>query len=128
MVYPLRRNEIVKRGDIYYANLSPVIGSEQGGLRPVLIVQNDIGNKYSPTTIVACLSSKIYTKHHLPTHHLLPEGIGLKYKSMVMCEQIRVIDKSRLLKKIATVGRLDMMAIDRKIKISLDLRLHNQRK
>ena len=66
--------------------------------------------------------------HHLPTHHLLPEGIGLKYKSMVMCEQIRVIDKSRLLKKIATVGRLDMMAIDRKIKISLDLRLHNQRK
>ena len=77
---------------------------------------------------MACLSSKIYTKHHLPTHHLLPEGIGLKYKSMVMCEQIRVFDKSRLQKKIATVSRLDMLAIDRKIKISLDLRLHSQRK
>ncbi len=118
----------VKRGEIYLANLNDAYGSEQARVRPVLVIQNNLGNKHSPTTIVACLSSKIYTKHHLPTHHLLPEGIGLKYKSMVMCEQIRVIDKSRLLKKIATVGRLDMMAIDRKIKISLDLRLHNQRK
>ena len=115
----------VKRGEVYLADLSDASGSEQGKVRPVVIIQNNRGNKYSPTTIVACLSSKIYTKHHLPTHHLLPEGIGLKYKSMVMCEHI---DKSRLLKKIATVGRLDMMAIDRKIKISLDLRLHNQRK
>lgn len=118
----------VKRGEVYLADLSDASGSEQRKVRPVVIIQNNRGNKYSPTTIVACLSSKIYTKHHLPTHHLLPEGIGLKYKSMVMCEQIRVIDKSRLLKKIATVGRLDMMAIDQKIKISLDLRLHNQRK
>ena len=102
----------VKRGEVYLADLSDASGSEQGKVRPVVIIQNNRGNKYSPTTIVACLSSKIYTKHHLPTHHLLPEGI----------------DKSRLLKKIATVGRLDMMAIDRKIKISLDLRLHNQRK
>jgi len=115
----------VKRGEVYLADLSDAFESEQGKVR---IIQNNRGNKYSPTTIVACLSSKIYTKHYLPTHHLLPESIGLKYKSMVMCEQIRVIDKSRLLKKIATVGRLDMMAIDRKIKISLDLRLHNQRK
>lgn len=118
----------VKRGEVYLADLSDASGSEQGKVRPVVIIQNNRGNKYSPTTIVACLSSKIYTKHYLPTHHLLPESIGLKYKSMVMCEQIRVIDKSRLLKKIATVSRLDMLAIDRKIKISLDLRLHNQRK
>lgn len=118
----------IKRGEVYLADLSDASGSEQGKVRPVVIIQNNRGNKYSPTTIVACLSSKINTKHHLPTHHLLPEGIGLKCKSMVMCEQIRVIDKSRLLKKIGTVGRLDMMAIDRKIKISLDLRLHNQRK
>ena len=110
------------------ADLDPCIGSEQGGIRPVVIIQNNRGNKYSPTTIVACLSSKIYTKHHLRTHHLLPDGIGLKYKSMVMCEQIRVIDKTRLLKKIATICRLDMLAIDRKIKISLDLRLHNRKK
>ena len=118
----------VKRGDIYLADLSDANGSEQGKVRPVVVIQNNRGNKYSPTTIVACLSSKVYSKHHLPTHYLLPDGLGLKYKSMVMCEQIRVIDKSRLLKKIATVGRLDMMAIDRKIKISLDLCLHNQRK
>ena len=118
----------VKKGEIYLADLSDASGSEQGKVRPVLIIQNNRGNKHSPTTIVACLSSKIYTKHHLPTHHLLPEGIGLKYKSMVMCEQIRVIDKNRLQKKIATVSRLDMLAIDRKIKISLDLHLHSQRK
>ena len=134
----------VKRGEIYLADLSDASGSEQGKVRPVVIIQNNRGNKYSPTvivaaitgrinkakipTIVACLSSKIYTKHHLPTHHLLPDGIGLKYKSMVMCEQIRVIDKNRLLKKIGTVSRVDMLSIDRKIKISLDLRLHNQRK
>lgn len=118
----------IKRGEVYLADLSDASGSEQGKVRPVVIIQNNRGNKYSPTTIVACLSSKIYIKHHLPTHHLLSEGIGLKYKSMVMCEQIRVIDKSRLLKKIGTVSRVDMLAIDRKIKISLDLRLHNQRK
>ena len=118
----------VKKGEIYLANLNDASGSEQGKVRPVLIIQNNRGNKHSPTTIVACLSSKIYTKHHLPPHHLLPDGIGLKYKSMVMCEQIRVIDKSRLLKKIATISRLDMLAIDRKIKISLDLRLHNRKK
>ena len=112
----------IKRGEVHLADLSDASGSEQGKVRPVVIIQNNRGNKYSPTTIVACLSSKIYTKHHLP------DGIGLKYKSMVMCEQIRVIDKSRLLKKIGTVSRVDMLAIDRKIKISLDLRLHNQKK
>lgn len=90
----------VKRGDIYLADLSDANGSEQGKVRPVVVIQNNRGNKYSPTTIVACLSSKVYSKHHLPTHYLLPEGLGLKYKSMVMCEQIRVLDKSRLIKKI----------------------------
>ncbi len=118
----------IKRGEVYLADLSDSSGSEQGKVRPVVIIQNNRGNKYSPTTIVACLSSKIYTKHYLPTHHLLPDGIGLKYKSMVMCEQIRVIDKSRLQKKIATVSKRDMMIIDQKIKISLDLRLHNRKK
>lgn len=103
-------------------------GSEQGKVRPVLIIQNNRGNKHSPTTIVACLSSKIYTKHHLPTHCILPDGLGLKYRSMVMCEQIRVIDKSKLFKKIATLNKRQMAIIDKKIKISLDLRLHNQKK
>lgn len=120
----------VKRGEVYLADLSDASGSEQGKVRPVVIIQNNRGNKYSPTTIVACLSSKIYTKHHLPTHHLLPEGIGLKYKSMVMCEQIRVLDKSRLIKKITKLDKRHMMHIDRRIKISLDLKqqhLHSRK-
>ena len=120
----------VKRGEVYLADLSDASGSEQGKVRPVVIIQNNRGNKYSPTTIVACLSSKINTKHHLPTHHLLPEGIGLKYKSMVMCEQIRVLDKSRLIKKITKLDKRHMMHIDRRIQISLDLKqqhLHSRK-
>ena len=120
----------VKRGDIYLADLSDANGSEQGKVRPVVVIQNNRGNKYSPTTIVACLSSKVYSKHHLPTHYLLPEGLGLKYKSMVMCEQIRVLDKSRLIKKITKLDQRHMMHIDRRIKISLDLKqqhLHSRK-
>lgn len=120
----------VKRGDIYLADLSDANGSEQGKVRPVVVIQNNRGNKYSPTTIVACLSSKVYFKHHLPTHYLLPEGLGLKYKSMVMCEQIRVLDKSRLIKKITKLDKRHMMHIDRRIKISLDLKqqhLHSRK-
>lgn len=120
----------VKRGDIYLADLSDSNGSEQGKVRPVVVIQNNRGNKYSPTTIVACLSSKVYSKHHLPTHYSLPEGLGLKYKSMVMCEQIRVLDKSRLIKKITKLDKRHMMHIDRRIQISLDLKqqhLHSRK-
>ena len=120
----------VKRGDVYLADLSDANGSEQGKIRPVVVIQNNRGNKYSPTTIVACLSSKVCSKHHLPTHYLLPEGLGLKYKSMVMCEQIRVLDKSRLIKKITKLDKRHMMHIDRRIKISLDLKqqhLHSRK-
>lgn len=120
----------VKRGDIYLADLSDANGSEQGKIRPVVVIQNNRGNKYSPTTIVACLSSKVYSKHYLPTHYLLPEGLGLKYKSMVMCEQIRVLDKGRLIKKITKLDKRHMMHIDRRIKISLDLKqqhLHSRK-
>ena len=87
----------VKRGDVFLANLSDATGSEQAFVRPVVIIQNNCGNKHSPTTIVACLSSKIESKAHLPTHYILPEGIGLKHRSMVLCEQIKVIDKARAL-------------------------------
>ena len=90
----------VKRGDLYLADLSFAVGSEQTGVRPVLIIQNNKGNKYSPTTIIVCLSSKIHSKAKIPTHYLLPELNGLKYPSMVLCEQIKVIDKDRLIKKI----------------------------
>ena len=94
----------VKRGEIYYADLSPVVGSEQGGIRPVLIVQNDIGNKYSPTVIAAAITSQKY-KTGLPTHiKVNADGCGLAKDSIVLLEQVRTIDKRRLKEKI---GHLD---------------------
>lgn len=95
---------VIKRGDIFYADLSPVIGSEQGGVRPVLIVQNDIGNKYSPTVIASAITSQI-NKAKLPTHiELSAKDYGLPKDSVVLLEQIRTIDKKRLREKI---GHLD---------------------
>lgn len=101
---------IIKRGEIYYADLSPVIGSEQGGVRPVLIVQNDIGNKYSPTVIAAAITSQI-NKAKLPTHiEISAIEYGLQKDSVILLEQIRTIDKKRLREKI---GHLDDDLMDR---------------
>ncbi len=101
---------VIKRGDIYYADLSPVIGSEQGGVRPVLIVQNDIGNKYSPTVIAAAITSQI-NKAKLPTHiEIGALEYGLAKDSVILLEQIRTIDKKRLREKI---GHLDEELMDR---------------
>lgn len=95
---------VVKRGDIFYADLSPVIGSEQGGTRPVLIVQNDVGNKFSPTVIIAAITSQI-NKAKLPTHiEISANEFGLLKDSVILLEQVRTIDKKRLREKI---GRLD---------------------
>jgi mRNA interferase MazF len=100
----------VKRGDIYYADLSPVVGSEQGGLRPVLIVQNDIGNRYSPTVIAAAITSRM-SKAKLPTHiDIFAEEVGLAKDSVILLEQIRTIDKRRLKEKM---GHLDTVMMDR---------------
>ena len=100
---------IVKRGDMFYADLSPVIGSEQGGIRPVLIIQNDLGNKYSPTVIAAAITSQT-NKTKLPTHIEIRENTsGLKNNSVVLVEQIRTIDKSRLKEKI---GQMVMIGMD----------------
>lgn len=110
----------IKKGQIYYADMSPVVGSEQGGYRPVLIVQNDIGNKHSPTTIVAIITSRA-TKAKLPTHHWIGTYCGLPTKSMVECEQLRVIDKQRLDKYVGALDEIDMSIIDRQLKISLGL-------
>ncbi len=94
---------VVKRGDMFYADLSPVIGSEQGGVRPVLIIQNDMGNKHSPTVIAAAITSQT-GKTKLPTHiEIEPEQSGLKAESVVLTEQIRTIDKSRLKEKIGHI-------------------------
>ena len=105
---------IIKRGQIYYADMSPVVGSEQGGLRPVLIIQNDIGNKHSPTTIVAPISSKL-GKAQIPTHI----ECKLLRDSIVLCEQIRCIDKQRLRSHICTLDEETMARVDEAIKISL---------
>ena len=100
----MSKKVIVKRGDIYYADLSPVVGSEQGGVRPVLIIQNDVGNKYSPTVIAAAITSRI-NKAKMPTHiELCAREYGLNKDSVILLEQIRTIDKKRLREK---TGRLD---------------------
>ena len=108
-----------KRGDIYYANLSPVIGSEQGGHRPIIILQNNKGNLYSKTTIAAAITGEL-DKAHLPTHIIFTAD-GMKKKSMVLLEHIRTIDKSRLGNYIGTVDDKTMKRIDRAIVISFGL-------
>ncbi len=111
----------IKRGQIYYADLSPVQGSEQGGHRPVLIIQNDIGNKYSPTTIIAIITTR-KTKANLPTHIWLNSECGLPKESMVECEQIRTIDKKRLKQFMGTVSKEIIEEIDKGLKISLGVK------
>lgn len=109
------------RGDIFFADLSPVIGSEQGGVRPVLVVQNDVGNKFSPTVIVAAITSKI-SKAQLPIHvEVTREDHGLDRDSVVLCEQVRTIDKGRLREKIAHLEGETMTKVDDALMISLGL-------
>ncbi len=112
---------VVKRGDIFYADLSPVIGSEQGGIRPVIIMQNDIGNRYSPTVIVAAITSQI-NKAKLPTHvEISSEEYGLNRDSVVLLEQIRTLDKRRLKEKIGHMTDEDMKKVNNALLISLSL-------
>lgn len=112
----------VKRGDIFYADLSPVIGSEQGGVRPVLIVQNDIGNRYSPTVIVAAITSQI-NKAKLPTHiEISSDEYGLNKDSVILLEQIRTIDKKRLNEKIGHISDDLMEKVNDGLNISFGLK------
>ena len=112
---------IVKRGDIYYADLSPVVGSEQGGVRPVLIVQNDIGNKYSPTVIAAAITSQI-NKAKMPTHiEISAEDYGLNKDSVILLEQVRTIDKRRLREKIGLLDDSLMFAVNNALSVSFGL-------
>lgn len=115
----------VNRGDIFYADLSPVVGSEQGGVRPVLVVQNDVGNKYSPTVIIAAITSRL-TKAKLPTHiELNKYNSNLTKDSVVLLEQLRTLDKMRLKEKICSLGKSDMLKVDIAIMISLGLTEEN---
>lgn len=111
----------VKRGDIYYANLNPVVGSEQGGHRPVLIIQNDVGNKYSPTVIVAAVTSQI-SKAKLPTHvEISGKQCNLEKDSVLLFEQVRTIDKRRLKEKVTHLPDETMTKVDDAIRVSLGL-------
>jgi len=112
---------VIKRGDIYYADLSPVVGSEQGGVRPVLIVQNDVGNKYSPTVIATAITSQI-NKAKMPTHiELDANEYGLSKDSVVLAEQIRTIDKRRLKEKIGHLDDELMTRVNEALEISFGL-------
>lgn len=111
----------IKRGEIYYADLSPVIGSEQGGIRPVLIIQNDVGNKYSPTVIAAAITSQ-RDKTKLPTHITVDAvGCGLSKDSIVLLEQVRTIDKKRLKEKMGSLDITAMHRVDKALSVSFGL-------
>lgn len=112
-------DEQIKRGEIYYADLSPVVGSEQGGIRPVLILQNDVGNKYSPTVIVTAITSQL-GKAKLPTHVELPaEQYNLPKNSVALLEQIRTLDKRRLQEKVTSLSQEKMKEVNKALLISL---------
>ncbi|MDR3344944.1 MAG: type II toxin-antitoxin system PemK/MazF family toxin [Oscillospiraceae bacterium] len=113
-------NKSINRGDLYYADLNPVVGSEQGGIRPVLIIQNDVGNKHSPTVIIAAITSKAM-KTTLPTHCILSAHAGLDRDSVVLLEQIRTIDKRRLKDHVGTLEPSDMLAVDKALAVSVGL-------
>ena len=110
---------MIRRGDVYYADLSPVVGSEQGGVRPVVVVQNDKGNRYSKTIIVAPISKKM-SKPPIPTHVIFSDD-SLSYVSMILCEQLRTIDKKRLRQWICTLDEKTLEKINRAIRVSLSI-------
>lgn len=117
----------IKRGDIFYADLSPVVGSEQGGIRPVLIVQNDVGNRYSPTVIAAAITSQ-HDKTDLPTHiKVNAVSSGLAKDSIILLEQVRTIDKRRLKEKMGTLDTRSMGEVDMALSVSFGLGNNNNR-
>lgn len=123
IIYTTTERDIlnIKRGDIYYADLSPVVGSEQGGIRPVLIVQNNVGNKYSPTVIAAAITSQQF-KTRLPTHIDVDAAVcGLSKDSVVLLEQIRTLDKQRLKEKMGNLPERDMNRINDALSVSMGL-------
>ena len=115
-----RPQRIIHRGELYYADLNPVVGSEQGGIRPVLILQNEVGNWFSPTVIVAAVTAKS-SKPCLPTHVLVETGSGLRQPSVILTEQIRTIDKSRLLDRIGVLSPEKQEQVDRALLVSFAL-------
>ena len=119
-------NQTYLRGDLYYADLGKGVGSEQEGYRPVVIIQNDVGNRYSPTVTVAAISSKVGAKAQLPTHYYLATENGLNLPSIVLSEQLRTIDKRRLTEYIGRLTESHMSGIDHTLLVSLGLRVRTK--
>ena len=122
----MRADYIIRRYDIYYADLSPVVGSEQGGVRPAVIVQNNIGNKYSPTTIVVPVTSR-QTKAHIPTH-VRVKGACLTKKSLALTEQVATIDKRRIIRKMGNIKLKSLFKIGTALMIGLGLNINTFKK
>lgn len=117
-----QRTQEIMRGDIFYADLDPVIGSEQGGERPVLVVQNDVGNLHSPTVIIAAITTKL-TKHRLPTHVFLAAAdSGIAKNSMILLEQVRTIDKHRLRQRVTHINPTIMKRVDHALRVSFHVK------
>ena len=112
----------IRRGDIYYAELNPVVGSEQGGTRPVLIISNNMGNRHSPTVIIAAITSRVQTKSKLPTHTTVNDFEGLDMDSVVLLEQIRTVDKKRLKQYMGMMPTETMARVDKALAISISLK------
>ncbi len=117
----MRKNWEYRRGDIYLADLSPICGSEQGGVRPVVVIQNNTGNKYSPTLVVATVTAKTRKKTKQPTHYLIRNNPALSRPSLVLLEQIKTIDKQRIERYLGKATRKEMRGIDSALRVSLDL-------
>ena len=115
----MKEDWVYRRGDIYCADLDPVVGSEQGGVRPVIVIQNDTGNKHSPTLIVATVTTKIRKKENMPTHLLIKDNPAFREASVVQLEQIRTIDKRRIDNYLGKVTSREMVAIEKALSISL---------
>ena len=117
----------IRRGDLFYADLNPVVGSEQGGIRPVLVIQNDVGNHFSPTVVAAALTSR-KAKNSLPTHILLENVPGLAPTSLLLLEQLRTIDRKRLRGYIGRISKEKMLEIDAALAISIGIGYPNERR
>ena len=113
----MKENWVYRRGDIYCADLDPVVGSEQGGIRPVIVIQNDTGNKHAPTLIVATVTTRIHKKANMPTHFVIYDNPAFKEASVVQLEQIRTIDKSRIDNYLGKVTPREMVAIDKALSV-----------
>lgn len=117
----IKENWGYRRGDIYCADLDPVVGCEQGGVRPVIVIQNDTGNKHSPTLIVATVTTKIRKKENMPTHFLIKDNPAFREASVVQLKQIRTIDKRRIDNYLGKVTSREMVAIEKALSISLEM-------